>query len=155
MCRGEGGAATGSTNAARPGEQQACREQQVVLAQRQEQAVTPRTRPPSAAAEPLQERGDRERRVDLDHPVQVADVEAELERGRGHDHAVAALGERQLRPPPLVQRQRRVDQVRGDAELTQLHAELLDELLGVAENEALLAPVQRRDDLGGVRHDPT
>ena len=139
---------------ARPGEQQPRREQQVVLAQREEQAVAPRSRPPPAAPEPLQERGDRERRVDLDHPVQVTDVDAELKRGRGHDHAVPPLGERQLRPPPLVKRQRRVDQVRGDAELPQLRAELLDEPLGVAEDEALLAPVQRRDDLGGVRHAP-
>ena len=53
-----------------------------------------------------------------------------------------------------VQRQRRVDQVRGDAEFTQLRDVLLDELPGVAEDEALLAPVQRRDDLGGVRHAP-
>jgi len=31
-----------------------------------------------------------------------------LNRGRGHDHAVPALGERQLRPAPLIQRQRRM-----------------------------------------------
>ena len=54
------------------------------------------------------------------------------------DHAVPALGERLLGPVPFVKRQRGVDQVRRDAEFPQLRAELLDELLGVAEDESLL-----------------
>ncbi len=37
------------------------------------------------ATDPLQERRDRARRADLDHQVHVADVDAELERGGGHE----------------------------------------------------------------------
>ena len=138
----------------RPGEQQARREQQVVLAQGEEQAVAPGLGPPPAAPEPLQERGDREGGVDLDHPVQVTDVDPEFKGGRRDDHAVPPLGERQLRSPTLVKRERRMDQVRGDAKLAQVGAELFDQPFGVAEDKALLAPVERRDDLGRVRHAP-
>ena len=44
--------------------------------------------------------------------------------------------------------------MRGDAAGPQLRAEQLDEPLGVAEHQALLSPVQRRDDLGGVLDGP-
>ena len=98
--------------AAAPREQQPGREQQLILVQREEQAVPPGPGPPPAAPEALQEPRDRERRVDLDHPVQVADIHAEFQRGGGHDDAVPALGEGLLRAPPLVQRQRGVHQVR-------------------------------------------
>ena len=46
--------------------------------------------------------------TDLDDPVEVADVDAQLERRGRDDDAVARLREGRLRPPPLVGRQRRV-----------------------------------------------
>ena len=96
----------------------------------------------------------RRRGVDLDDPVQVAHVDAELQRGGGHDHAVPRLGERLLGPPPLVQRQRGVRQERGDPARPQRRADLLHQLPGVAEHQPLLAPVQRRDHRRGVAHRP-
>ena len=152
MCRGDGGAATGSTNPRPQASSSPAASRNSSSSQREEQAVPHRPGPPPAAPEPLQERGHRQRRVHLDHPVQVTDVDAQLERGGGHDHAVAALGERLLGAPPLVKRQRRVHQVRGDAARAQFRAEHLDEPLGVREHQPLLTPVQRRDDLGRVRH---
>jgi hypothetical protein len=41
-----------------------------------EQAISGRSRPAPGAAEALQERGHSRRRVDLDDPVEVADVHA-------------------------------------------------------------------------------
>jgi hypothetical protein len=51
---------------------------------------------------------------------------------------VLSLGECPLGLLPFVQRQRRMDQVRGDAAFTQLHAKLLDQPSGVAEDQPLL-----------------
>jgi integrase len=51
----------------------------------------------------------------------------------------------------FVERQGGVDQVGCDAEFPQLRAKLFDELLGVAEDEPLLPPVQRGDDLSRVK----
>ncbi|MPN16852.1 hypothetical protein SDC9_164199 [bioreactor metagenome] len=45
---------------------------------------------PAGAAQPLQERGHHERRVDLEGPFQSADVDAELQRGGG-DGGLALL----------------------------------------------------------------
>jgi hypothetical protein len=42
--------------------------------------------------------------VDLDDVVQVAHVEAQLQRAGGHDHAVRALSERRLCGGPLRER---------------------------------------------------
>ena len=154
MCRGEGGAATGSTNPrdqASSSPAASSRSSSRSARNRQLRRV-PGRRPlrPSRCRNAATVSGALTWITRSRSPTSMP----ELERGRGHDHAVPALGERQLRPPPLVKRQRRVDQVRGDAELPQLRAELLDEPLGVAEDQALLAPVQRRDDLGGVFHGP-
>ena len=73
-----------------------------------------RCRPPSGAAEALQERGDGGRGVELDHPVEVADVDAELERGGRDDDAVPRLRECRLRSPPLVERPGEVGDERVD-----------------------------------------
>ena len=108
----------GLDESAAPGVQQSSREEQVLLIDRAKHAVPHRSGPPSTQSEPLQERGDRGRSVQLDHPVQVADVDAQLERGGGHDHAVAALGESPLSELALTKRERRMHQVRGVAGTT-------------------------------------
>ena len=52
-----------------------------------------RPSPPPAPAEPLEERGDRGRRTELDHEVEVADIDPELQgRGAGDAERVAGLG---------------------------------------------------------------
>ena len=76
----------------------------------------------------------------LDDPVQVPDVDAELQRGRGHDDAVPALGERLLGTPPLVQGQRGVHQVRGHPARQQLGAEHLDQSLGIRRTPGASRP---------------
>ena len=143
ICRGSAGGDDWLDEPPRPGEQQPCGEQQVALHEVPETgscAVSPVAVRCGLA---LQKRGHGRRCVDLDHPVQVANVKPEFKRRGGDDHAVPTLGERVLGPVPLVKRQRSVDQVRRDAEFPELRAEFLDELLGVAEDEALLSPVQR------------
>ena len=52
----------------------------------------------AGAADPLQAARDRARRLDLDHEVDGAHVDAELERGRGDDRAQSSL--LQARPRP-------------------------------------------------------
>jgi hypothetical protein len=84
----------------------------------------------------------------------MADVDAEFERGGGHDHAVAALGESPLGALALVKRERRVHQVGGDAACAQLRAEHLDQPLGVREHQPFLTSVERSDDLRRVRYRP-
>ena len=48
--------------------------------------------PTTGAPEALEERSDRGWSVDLDDPIEVADVDAEFQRGGRDDDAVARLG---------------------------------------------------------------
>ena len=70
----------------------------------------------------------RSRAVHLDDPVEVANVDAQLQGGGRDDHAVARLGERLLGPPPFVSRQRGVGQEHRHAFLAQGGAEFFDQL---------------------------
>lgn len=94
--------------ALRPAQQQAARLRNGIGVQAQEQTVAGRSGAPAGPAEPLQERGDGPGRVELDHPVQVADVDAELQCGGGDDDAVAPVGEGGLGPAAFGRRQRGV-----------------------------------------------
>lgn len=125
---------------------------QLALAERKEQAVAAGARSTAGAAHPLQERADRGRAVDLDDPVQVTDIDAELQSRGGHDHAIPRLGERLLGPAPLAGRQRCVRQEDLDPGFAQRRAKLLDQLTGVAEDQPFLPPVQRSDHRGCVTH---
>jgi hypothetical protein len=89
------------------------------------QVRSPTWPPPAAAPEPLQECGNGEWGVYLDHPVQVTDVDAELKGGRGYDHAVSPLSEGPLGLLPLTKRERGMDQVRGDAEFPAVRSAFL------------------------------
>ena len=115
MCSGSGGGTAGSTKPGGPQLDQPGGPEQALVGGGQEEAVARRARPPAGAAHPLQERRDGARGVDLDHAVEVADVDAQLQGAGGHDHAVAALGERPLGLPALVQAQRAVRDERRDA----------------------------------------
>ena len=68
----------------------------------EEQAVAGGAGSPAGAAESLQERRHRAGSVDLDDPVQVADVDAELQGAGRDDDAVARLGEGLLGAAPFV-----------------------------------------------------
>ncbi len=85
-----------------PQVQQARSLQQRVRSCGQEECVPLGAETPPGASEPLQERCHRARSVNLDHAVEVTDVNAEFERRRRDDHAVARLCERRLRSAPLV-----------------------------------------------------
>src|ERR1035441_10428165 len=71
---------------------------------RQEQQVSCGADPAAASTEPLQEAGDRRRAVDLDNPIEVADVDAKLEGRSRHDDTVAGFDERLFCSVPLVER---------------------------------------------------
>ena len=64
---------------------------QLVARQREEDALRHRAEPVAGAADALQQRGERARRAEVADEVDVADVDAELERrGRDDDRHRAA-----------------------------------------------------------------
>ena len=81
----------------------------------------------AGAADALQERGDRARRAELADQVDVADVDAELERRGGDQRLQLAALQALLGVEPLLARQAAV--VRGDV--------LLAEPLGQVARRAL------------------
>ena len=93
-------------------DQRKCLEQ-LHLAGRQKQAVARRPGPPARPADALKQRSDGGRRADLDHPVEVPDVDPELERRGCDDHAVPRLAERPLGLEAVVTAQRRVRHEHG------------------------------------------
>ena len=71
--------------------------EQLVAAQREQPALRHQAQRVPGPADALQERGDRARRAELADQVDVADVDAQLQRRRGHDRLQAALLEPLLR----------------------------------------------------------
>src|SRR5664280_1244887 len=124
--------------------------QQLVVVGGQDQHAPGRAGPPAAAPEPLQQRGDGPRRAHLQHPVEVADVDTQLEGRGGDDDAVAGLDEGLLRLPSFVDRERGVGHEGLRAPVPKSRRERLDGTAGVGEDQPLLTRVQRRDDRGGV-----
>ena len=139
MCRGSGGGDDRLDVARAPQQQQPGGPQQrrSSVARNRQLRTVPARRPvrPSRCRNDATVRG----RVDLDDPVEVADVDAELQRAGRDDHAVAGLGERRLGPPALVERQRACETNVVDAARPQRGAELLDPRPAVAEDQPLLA----------------
>ena len=92
MWYGLGGASTGSTKPLPPEANQCRGPQQGFVPGRQEQAVgvAPALRP----VRPIRWRNEDTVAgcVDLDHPVQVADIDPKLQRTGRHDHAILPLG---------------------------------------------------------------
>jgi hypothetical protein len=91
------------------------RGEEIIIAGRQKQAVPASADPPPAPPHTLQEGSDRGRSVDLHHPVEIADVDAELERARRDNDAVGLGRERRLGLPPLVDREGAVGHEGSDA----------------------------------------
>ena len=117
---------------------------------REEQGVAAGSGPSPRASDALQESSDRRRAVDLDHPVEIADVNAEFQGARRHDHTVAGLGERLLRSSALVLPERAVRHERRHVSCSQRQPEFFHPLAGVDEHQALLAAVQSADHRGRV-----
>jgi hypothetical protein len=135
---------------ARPQVDDGQRPQERRVARGQEQAVARGAGAAAGAADALKERGDRVRRVHLDHPVQVAHVDPQLQRSRGDDHAVRPLRERRLGLQPLVAAERAVRGVRPHAQQPQLGGERLHLAAAVAEDQPFFPRVQPGDDERGV-----
>jgi hypothetical protein len=75
---------------------------------REEEKIAYRARPATAPPHPLEKAADRWRRADLDYTVQVANVDAQLQRRRSDDSAVRLGSEGSLGLAALVSRQRTV-----------------------------------------------
>ena len=153
MCRGSGGGDDRLDPAPAP-QRAAARPPAAApsLVEGEEQAVAAGAGPPAGAAEPLQERRRRVRgRVDLDDPVEVADVDAELQGAGGDDDAVARLGERLLGAAALVGGQRGVGQEGRHARAPAAAAPSSSTGCRDSQKTSRFSPaVQRGDDRGGV-----
>ena len=112
----------------------------------QEQAVADRARPAPGAAHALEEARHGGRAVDLDHPVEVTHVDAQLQDAGGHDHAVVPVGKGVLGLPPLLLAERAVRDEGRDAQLPQAGAEFLRPGAAIHEHQPFLAAVQPGDD---------
>ena len=123
---------------------------QRLVAGGQEQAVADGPGPAARAAHALEEARHGGGAVDLDHPVQVAHVDAQFQDARGHDHAVVPVGEGVFRLPPLLLAERAVGDEGRDAQLPQPSAQFLRPGTAIDEDQPLLAPVQPGDDHGRV-----
>ena len=113
---------------------------------RQEEAVARRPWPATRAAHALEEAGHGRRGVDLDHAVEVANVDAQLQDAGGHDHAVVPVGEGVLRLPPLLLAERAVRDEGRCSQLPQLRSQFLGPGTAVHEDQPLLAAVQPGDN---------
>src|SRR5215468_4818312 len=82
---------------------QGCCLEKILVIHGEERAVRARVRPAAGPAHALEEGGHGGRAPDLEDVVEVADVDAQLERARGDDDAVLALGEGALGALPLVE----------------------------------------------------
>src|SRR5690606_14284353 len=98
-----------------PEDHERYRAQKRILGRGEEEAVSLTPGAAAGSAETLQEGGHRVRRIDLDHAVEVADVDAQLERARGDNHAVGTLCECRLCAQALLTAERAVGDERCDS----------------------------------------
>jgi len=98
----------------------------------------------------VEERGDCSRCVDLDHPVKVTDIDPKLQRACRHDHAILPLGKRLFRQAAFLNPEGTVGDEGLHLLLPQVQGKLFHPGSAVAEDQPLLAFVQKSDDLGGV-----
>ena len=107
----------------------------------------------AGAADALQAARDRARRLHLDHQVDGAHVDAELERGRGDDRPQPAGLQRVLDLGPLLARERAV--VRADevlpGELVEAGGEALGHAARVHEHDRRAVRADQLEQLGWTR----
>src|SRR5215218_3532260 len=133
-----------------PAEEHSGGAEQGIVAGGEDQRVAGGVGPAAAAPEALEERGDGGWGVDLDDPVEVSDVDAELQGRGGDDDAVAVLGERLLSGRSLAGAEGSVGDERRHIVTAQGDGELLGAGAAVDEYQAFLAPVEAGDDQRGV-----
>ena len=101
----------------------------------------------AGAADALQEGRDRARRADLADEIDVADVDAEFERGGRHERLQFAALEPLLGGEPQLLRQAAV--MRGDGLFAEAIAEIARDALGHAPRvDEHQRRAMRRDELG-------
>ena len=137
-----------------PEAEQTQRTQEAVVGRGEEQAVPLGPRPAARSAQPLEEGGDGAGSVDLDDAVEVADIDSQLQRARGDDDTVAALGERLLGTPALVEGERAVGDECPSAGSMELGGQRFDTSTAVAEHQSLFATIERGHHLGRVADAP-
>jgi len=133
-----------------PAEEHSGGAEQGIVAGGEDQRVAGGVGPAAGAPEALEERGDGGWGVDLDDPVEVSDVDAELQGRGGDDDAVAVLGERLLSGRSLAGAEGSVGDERRHIVTAQGDGELLGAGAAVDEYQAFLAPVEAGDDQRGV-----
>ena len=101
---------------------------QLVAGEREQAALGHAPQAVVGPAHPLEERGDAARRADLAHQLDRADVDAQLERRRGHERPQVARPQPRLDLVAAVLGERSV--VGGHHVVAQLLAELVGEPLG-------------------------
>src|SRR5271170_5290433 len=80
------------------------RGEKLVVIGRQKQTISVSPWSPSGSPHALEKRRDGVRRANLDHSVQVANIETKFKRRCRHDEAVGFLDKSRFRLPPLIQR---------------------------------------------------
>ena len=111
--------------------------EQCFVTRRQEQAVGRAVRPPTGAPHPLKERGHRCRCVDLDHPVEVTNIDPKLQRASRHDHAILPLGKCLFRQAAFLDSQGTVGDEGLDLLLPQEQGKLLPLWIGCRRRPAV------------------
>ena len=80
--------------------------------------------------------------IDLNHPIEVADINSEFQRASRHDHAVLCLGERRLCGSPFLRAERAVGKKRRHPQPAQFVSKLFDPRAAITEYQALFPPMQ-------------
>jgi hypothetical protein len=83
--------------------------QEFVIFRRQEQAVSQGSRAAACSTHPLEKGGDRRGSTNLNHAVEIADIETKFQCRRCDDDAVRFIDEGGFRLPPFVERQGRYE----------------------------------------------
>src|ERR1700686_2926648 len=78
----------------------------------EKEAIPARTLTPTRTAETLEEGCYGVGSIDLNHPIEIADINSEFQRASRHDHAVLCLGERLLCGSPFLRAKRAVGKKR-------------------------------------------
>jgi hypothetical protein len=126
------------------------REKQGFVRCRKEQTISTRALPSPGPAHALQERGNRTRRIDLDHSVEIANIQTELQGARGNNDAIVAAREGRLGLPALLLAQRAMRDEGASSQSPELDRELLHLASGIREDEPLFAPMEPRQHVSRV-----
>jgi hypothetical protein len=129
---------------------QARRPDEAVWRRRKKQAIGLCALTPSSTAQTLKKRCDARRGIDLNHAVQIADVDSQFQCAGRHDDAVRSARESFLRSTSLVDAERTMRHERVDIPPYEACGQILNSRSTVTEHEALFALMQPRNHRGCV-----